>query len=153
MIKKWIFVLLGLFLSLNTWAQTVTLPQVEVTGLRPFLNQYLTVYFALGTPASIALSPEQISLREVRAKTTISIENQSSVTTPRMTVAIQGFTVPFNVLLIVIHQGKKFSWKNANGTLPLGEDNEGSSKALLIRAYLKPDIEALTSDGVIRIAL
>jgi hypothetical protein len=153
MIKKGMFVLLGLFLNLNTWAQTVTLPQVEVSGLRPFSNQYLTVYFALGTPASIALSPEQISLREIRAKTTVSIENQNSITTPKMTVAIQGFTVPFNVLLIVIHQDKKFSWKNANGTLPLGEDSEGLSKALLIRAYLKPHLETLTSDGMIRIAL
>jgi hypothetical protein len=146
--------LISLFASSFSFGQAAFLPQVEVTGLQPYSKQFISVYFALGTPASIAVSPDHMNLREVRAKTTISIENQTSILTPKMSVVIQGFTVPFNVLLIVVHQNSKFTWKNANGTLPLGEDPDGSSRALIIKSFLKSDLGALTAaDGIVRIIL
>jgi len=151
--SKYLIFFAGFFLSFFSFGQTALLPQVEVTRLQPYSKQSVSVYFALGTPASISLSPEQINIREVRAKTTIAIENQTSILTPKMNIAIQGFTVPFNILLVVVHQSPKFTWKNANGTVPLGEDVDGSSQALIIKAFLKHDLESQTSDGIIRIAL
>ena len=95
--KRVIITFVMFLFSLSSWGQIVTLPQVEIMGLEPYAYQSVTLYYALGTPASIALSPEQVNIREIRAKTTIAIENQTRVVTPKMNVAIQGFTVPYNM--------------------------------------------------------
>lgn len=139
--------------SSGAMGQIAVLPQVKIEGLSNHVGDYITVYFALGTPASIVLSSEQINLREVRAKTTTQITS-SSISTPRMSVAIEGFTVPFNVLLVVIHRQPTFIWLNANGTLPLGEE-AGSThhRPILVKAMLKSDVEQSTQEGVVKITL
>jgi len=138
--------------SLGATAQSITLPAVKIQNLEAFKGQYISVYFATGTPATIGLTPEQISLREIRAKVSFAITNSVEMV-DKMTVAISGFSIPYNVLLVVIHNQPNFSWINANGSFPLGEQESQNHRAMVIRSFLKTETDQLIRDGVIYLSL
>jgi len=143
----WVLSLIAtLVVSSKGLAQVVDLPQLEVHGLEKYRGQYLTTYFALGNPASIALSSDQVFLREVRAKSTQAIGNNSTLVTPKMTVVVQGFTAPYNLVVLVIHREPQYSWVNPNGSRPLGENTEVSGGgATVVLSWLRQELVGLPS--------
>jgi hypothetical protein len=140
------FVLMSVFAAPVVHAQVVSVPQIEVARVGSYNGKYLTVYYGIGSRATIATADDQISLREVKYKKTVRIEG-NSVVLPKVDLSRSGIFLAYNIVVMVIHSDNQFTWKNINGSLPEGETNGDSSIALAIDSLTKPEIDGLRTNA------
>lgn len=96
-------------------------------------NLFLTVLYA--NSSSVISSPtneptrKQITLHSVAAQKTISLDGSPIAIIPKQDLRRHSGLIRPNVVVMVIHRGSKFSWKNADGSPTRGVDSSAASSA------------------------
>lgn len=120
-------------------ADSVTVDAITVSNLGNLRGNYLSVYYGVGSRASIATSGSQVSLREIRAKVTVRIDGNSA-TVPAIQLQRSGFSLPYNLIVFAVHRGKDYVLVNADGTAPKGETSKQTSELLVMDSLTKNEI-------------
>lgn len=125
---------------------------ITVNNLGNLRGNYLSVYYGVGSRASIATSASQVTLREVRAKVTVRIDG-NSVTIPAIQLQRSGISVAYNIIAFAVHRGASYVLVNADGSAPKGETATQTSELLLMDSLTKSEVTALGGPGPISVSL
>jgi hypothetical protein len=121
---------------------TTTVPQITLVNTVSEQGHFLTVYYGIGSRASIATSGDQVTLREIKAKSTFAISGNQLVL-PSQELTRSGVFVAYNMIVFVLHNGSDFTWTNADGSLPTNENAGASTQAISVSSLTKAEVDAL----------
>lgn len=121
---------------------TLTVNKIELLGLHNYKSHYLTVYYGIGSRASISNAKNQVSIREVKIAETFPI-NGNALELPKRDLARSGIVLPYNIIVFVIHSGPEFCWKNSNGQFPLEEKQCESNTPIKVDSLMKTELDTL----------
>jgi hypothetical protein len=129
--------------NLNSDAQIATPTKpILVNGLASFVGQYLTVYYAFGSEASIYSTHDQVNLREVKFKINNLPITSSQTLVPSAPLIRTGALLPYQVIVFVVHAKPDFTWINADGTQ--AESNNGNNGFSAVSSLMNTDFNELS---------
>ena len=116
--------LTGIFISFFHSApalagRTVTVPAIQLQKTGNYLGQFATIYYGFEKTTIIQADSSAIALSSVRLTQTQPITGDN-VQFPTVQIDKDGFRGAFDTIVIVISHYPNFTWKNADGTLPVG---------------------------------
>jgi hypothetical protein len=130
-------------IQLPVIGSTLVINKIAISGMSLYQGKYLTVYYGTGARASLASAKNQVNIREVKVAETFPINN-NILELPKRDFARSGFVLPYNLIVVVVHDTPTFCWKNKpNDQFPLGEKTCSENTSVEIDSLTKTEFDIL----------
>ncbi|MEN0059704.1 MAG: hypothetical protein AAGB31_12770 [Bdellovibrio sp.] len=133
-------------------ARFETVPPLQVNLLGNLRGQYLTVFYAVGTPSLISTGPAQVTLAQIKETRSVQI-TADTLNIPAVQVEKEGFRPSYNFLVFVVSPQPNYSWVNADGSVPQGSTASNNRQATLVNAVSRTTVEANSASGTLQVQL
>jgi len=106
-------------------------PAIEVSGLKNYQGQYLSLAFVNATPSPVAVDLFRIQVKQVNvAPKELLITEDTMVFSPT-SIPVRSLYAPYNYAFLVVSSNPNFSWMNSDGTLPLPAEFQTTNHEVL----------------------
>lgn len=119
-------------------------PEIKITHLGNYRNQYLNVLYVIGSRPILATSDKNLIVHEVKKQLVFEIQDDTEVV-PRTEIEKVGNNPAYNYILFVVSPHPEFSWVNQDGSLPKGMKYTRNNMIFSLKNLTKSEVDRGTN--------
>lgn len=125
---------------------------LKISGLGNHLGKNITAFYAIGRSGLISTQKDQVVLRVVKWKKTLSITGDSVTFPATPVLSWNGNQMPYNIVVLAIHNEKEMDWVNADQSRPEGSGDGAFVQPIYVDALKNSQINEMKTelgDGIL----